>query len=108
MWVALRQEELRRMTKTGSSGKGAQVKKEEEEDAELASSRQQGQQKRKKDITKVRCFNIGELGHYATQCPQKKGKGEASESKVAPAKANNEGEDDDCVRILHITEQWNT
>jgi len=61
--------------------------KEEEEDATLTSSRQQGQQKRKKkDITKVRCFNCGVLGHYATQCPRKKGKGEASELKVSPAK----------------------
>ena len=61
------------MTKTGSSGKGAWVKKEEEEDAALASSGQQVLQKRKKkDITKVRCFNCEELGHYAIQCPWKK------------------------------------
>jgi len=88
MWVALRQEELRRLTKTRSSDKGARVKKEEEEDGALASSGQQVQQKRKKDITKVRCFNCGELGLYATQCPRKKGKGETFQSKAALAKAN--------------------
>ena len=74
MWEALRQEELSRLTKTGSRGKGSQVKKEEEEDATLASSGQQGQQKRK-DITKVRYFNCGELGHYATQCPRRRARG---------------------------------
>ena len=36
MWAALRQEEIRRLTKAGSSGKGSRIKKEEEEDAALA------------------------------------------------------------------------
>ena len=39
MWVALRQEELRRLTKAGSSGKGVRIK-EEEEDATLTSAGQ--------------------------------------------------------------------
>lgn len=74
MWGALRQEELKRLTKIGSSGKGVQIKEEEEEDATLASTRQQGLQKRKKKyISKFKCFNYGELGHYASQCPKKKG-----------------------------------
>jgi len=42
MWTALRQEEIKRLTKAGSSTRGAQVKKEEEEDAALTSSGQQG------------------------------------------------------------------
>ena len=94
------------MTKTGSSDKGTRVKKEEEEDAALTSSRQQGQQK--KAISKVRCFKCGQLGHYATQCPWKKGKEEASESKVAPAKVDTEGEDDDCAMSAHapLEKRW--
>jgi len=35
LWVALCQEEIRRLTKAGSSGKGVRIK-EEEEDAVLA------------------------------------------------------------------------
>jgi len=42
MWVTLRQEDIRWLTKAGSSDRGAQVKKEEEEDATLASSGQRG------------------------------------------------------------------
>ena len=37
MWVALRQEEVRRLTKVRSSSKGVKIKKEEEEDASLTS-----------------------------------------------------------------------
>lgn len=67
MWAALQLQELRRLTKAGSSGKGVQIK-EDEDDAALASTGQQGLQKRKKKyISKVKCFNCGELGHYASQ-----------------------------------------
>lgn len=38
MWAALRQEEIRTLTKKGSSDRGARVKKDDEEDATLASS----------------------------------------------------------------------
>jgi len=37
MWAALRQEEIRRLSKAGSSGKGVRTKKEEEVDVALAS-----------------------------------------------------------------------
>jgi len=107
MWAALRQEEMRRLTKVGSSGKGVRVKKEEEEDATLASTGQQG--KRKKNISKVKCFNCGELGHYGSQCPKKKGKGKASDSKAAPAKAKKNVEiDDDCAMSVHapLEKRW--
>ena len=37
LWVALREEEIRRLTKAGSSNKRVRIKEEEEEDAALAS-----------------------------------------------------------------------
>jgi len=52
LWAALRQEEIRRLTRAGSSNKGGWIKKEEEEDAALASIEQQGKRK-KKDISKT-------------------------------------------------------
>jgi len=99
LWAALRQEEIRRVSKAGSSRKGVRIK-EEEEDAVLAST---GKEKRKKKVlSKVKCFHCGELGHYANQYPRKKSKGEASETKVAPAKAEKEVEtDDDCAMSAH-------
>ena len=93
----------------GSSGKGVRIKKEEE-DAALTSAGQRGVQKRKKkDISKVKCFNCGELGHYASQCPRKKGKGEASNSKAPPAKAEKDVQtDDDCAMSAHapLEKRW--
>ena len=87
LWGTLRQEEIRQLTKTGGSSKGVWIKKEEEEDAALASARQQG---KRKNFSKVKCLHCGELNHYATQCPKKKNKREASDSKATPAKAEKE------------------
>ena len=85
----------------GSSDKGVRIKKEEEVDVALASKGKQ--EKRKKDLSKVKCFHCGELGHYANQCPRKKNKGEASKSKEVPAKAEKEvEEDDDCAMSAHV------
>ena len=64
MWANLCQEEIRRLSKAGSSDKGIRIKEEEEEDA-LASEGKQ-EKRKKKDLSKVKCFNCGELSHYAT------------------------------------------
>ena len=52
------------MSKMGSSCKGVWIKKEEEEDVALASAVKQ-EKRKTKDLSKVKCFNGGELGHYA-------------------------------------------
>lgn len=84
----------------GSSNKGVRIK-EEEVDTALASEGKQEKQK-KQDLSKVKCFHCGELGHYATQCPRKKSKGEASETKATPTRVEKEVEtDDDCAMSAH-------
>ena len=69
----------------GSSSKGIKVT-QEEEDVALASEGKQEKWK-KKDLSKIKCLHCGDLGHYATQCPRKKSKGESSETKAAPTRA---------------------
>ncbi len=103
LWADLCQEEIRWLTKTGSSSKGIRIKKEEEEDAALASTEKQ-EKRKKKDLSKVKCFHCGgDLGDFANQCPRKKNKGEASESKAALARAEKEvEEDDDCAMSAHV------
>lgn len=102
LWAALRQEEMRRLTKAGSSSKGARVKTEEEEDATLSSAGKQ-EKRKKKDISKIKCFNCGELGHYVNQCLRKKNKGKTSDSKAMPAKVEKEVEEDDnCAMSAHV------
>ncbi len=96
------------MTKAGSSGKQVRIKKEEEEDAALASEGTQ-EKRKKKDLSKVKCFHCGELGHYTSQCLTKKSKGEAFETKVVPARAEKEVEtDDDCAMCAHtpLERKW--
>ena len=51
------------MIKAGSSDKGVRIKEEEEEDAALASTGDK-EKRKKKDLSKVKCFHCGELGHY--------------------------------------------
>ena len=104
MWAILRQEEIRRFTKRQSNDSGTvKVKKEEEEDATLASKERRQQGKKKRDLSKVQCFNCGGLGHFASTCPKKKDKG-SSESKAAAAKDN--GSDDDAAMSAQEPRKW--
>ena len=71
MWAALKQEEPRRdllqVKLDGSSNdNGSKPKLEEEDNTTVASKGQPGQQRRKKDVSKVKCFRCGNMGHYAS------------------------------------------
>ena len=72
------QEDFGWNTRDGSSSKN-----EDEEDCALATKAKKGKGKnfhskseskdgKKHDMSKVKCFNYHEHGHYATNCPQKK------------------------------------
>ena len=89
------------MTKRQTSTGAHKVMKEEEEDASLASKRQQG--KKKCDMSKIKCFQFGEIGHFASNCPQGKKDKEASISKVVVA---NDGSDNDVAISAHEPWRW--
>jgi len=67
MWATLQQEEVRRdLVKVNvNDSSGSATKMEEEENTVLASKGQQ-KLKRKKEISKVKCFSCGEMGQYAS------------------------------------------
>ena len=101
LWAGLRREEIRRLTKVGSSGKGLRIKKDEQEDVALA-SKGKHEKRRKKDLSKGQFFHVWELGHYVSECIRKKRKGEVSETKATPARAEKEMETyDDCAMSAH-------
>ena len=71
------QEEFRQNTRDGSSSKN-----DDEEDCALVSKVKKGNKfhsksdsgkyGKKHDMSRVKCFNCHEHGHYATNCPQNK------------------------------------
>ena len=65
--------------------------KGEEENATLALKGQHEQQRKKKDVSKIKCFRCGEFGHYSMQCPLKrKDKDEKHDPQVATARVKEE------------------
>ena len=99
LWLILRQEELRRFTKKQHSPGLSKVKKEEEENAALASKKQP----KKKDLSKIKCFQCGEMGNFASHCIEKKKDKEASSSKAAMA---DDGSGDDVAMCAHEPWRW--
>ena len=74
-----------------SSNSSGMKPKEEDENATLASKGQKEQWNKKKDISKIKCFQCGKLGHYTTQCPlKKKDKDEKHDPKAASAQIEEE------------------
>eukprot|EP00253_Pinus_taeda_P005812 PITA_05812 len=81
LWLDLMQDEIRRSTRDGSSSKH-----DDEENIALVSKARKGKGKashsksssshggKKIEKSKVQCFHCHEVGHYATNCPQKKSK----------------------------------
>ena len=71
LWATLCQEEIRRLTKMGSNNKWVRIKKEEEEDAALASAGKQ-EKRKKKDLTKVKCFLLWGIGSLCEPVSEEK------------------------------------
>ena len=95
LWSILRQEELRRFTKRQHSPVLSKVKKGDEEDVALASKKQP---KKKKDLSKIKCFQCSEMEHFASHCPEKKKDKEASSSKATMV--------DDVAMSAHEPQRW--
>ena len=70
MWVDFQPRELRwdlvNNTLSGSNHNGTKAKVKEEENATLTSKGKQEQHIRKKDVSNIKCFRCGKIGHYVT------------------------------------------
>lgn len=69
LWDDFTQEEIRE----GSQGRDPDRSQDSTEDPNIA-LHAKGKGKKKKDLSKVRCFGCQQKGHYVGQCPNKKGK----------------------------------
>ena len=89
----MHQEELRRFTKRQHSPTLSK-------DAALTLKKQP---KKKKDLSKIKCFKCGEMGHFASNYPEKKRDKEASSSKAVVA---DYGSRDDAAMSAHEPRRW--
>ena len=63
MWDDFTQEEIRDGSQVG------QTTEDVEQNVALAAK---SKNKKKKDLSQIKCYHCGHLGHYATKCPKKK------------------------------------
>ena len=102
MWEILQREEMQRdlikCQLEGDNSSGSMIKKEEEENAALASKGKQEKLIKKKDMSNIKCFRCGEMGHYTIQCPLKKDKDEKHDPHAGATKI----QEDDCAMMADI------
>lgn len=91
MWVSLCKEDIKWKSKAGRNSNGIKVKKEEEKDFALASHGKE-ENRKKKDLYKIKRFKFAKLGRYMTQCQRKKSKGASFETKAVLARVEKEVE----------------
>eukprot|EP00253_Pinus_taeda_P002957 PITA_02957 len=93
LWSDLVQEEIRQNIRDGSSSKAsddenyALAAKEKKDKVSLSESSSSNDEK-KVEKSKVRCFCCHEVGHYASNCPQRKSKKESGEGSKGEALAS--------------------
>ena len=77
-----------------------QVKRKEREEG---SPRKSKKPRRKRDMSKVQCFNCRKMGHYAAQCPHKHDKEKKKHHAHAANAEEQKHKDGECVFISALT-----